>query len=185
MHELTRTDPDVEIVWRAFELRPAPVPTLDPGGDYLRRVWASSVYPMAERLGVLMKLPPLQPRSRRAHEAAHWARDQGQFDAYHAEVFRAFFERGEDIGDTEVLVSLAEKLGLPADSLREALHQRSFEPGVIDDQRDAQAMGLGGVPAFVADRRAAMTGVQPVESLRELVRHARSLDPNRPNEPHA
>lgn len=176
MHELTRTDPDVQIVWRAFELRPDPVPTLDPEGDYLRRVWASSVYPMAERLGVAMKLPPIQPRSRRAHEAAHWARDQGRFDDYHAKVFRAFFERGEDIGDVDVLVSLAETLGLPGEPLREALNQRAFEPGVLRDERDAQDMGISGVPAFVADRRAAVTGVQPVEGLRELVKHVRSLD---------
>ena len=176
MHELTRTDPQVQIIWRAFELRPDPVPMLDPKGDYLRRVWASSVYPMAERLGVAMKLPPMQPRSRRAHEAAHWARDQGRFDDYHAEVFRAFFERGEDIADVDVLVSLAEKLGLSGESLREALHQRTFEPSVRRDERDAQNIGISGVPAFVADRRAAMTGVQPVEGLSELVKHVRSLD---------
>ena len=176
MHELTRTDPDVQIIWRAFELRPDPVPTLAPGGEYLQRVWRSSVYPMAERLGVAMRLPPIQPRSRRAHEAAHWARGQGRFDDYHAEVFRAFFERGQDIGDPDVLVSLAGTLGLPGESLREALHHRRFEPAVLDDERDAQTMGLGGVPAFVADRRAAMTGVQPVEGLRELVSHVRSLD---------
>jgi predicted DsbA family dithiol-disulfide isomerase len=45
-----------------------------------------------------MKLPPVQPRSRLAHEAARWAREQGCFDDYHAAVFRSFFERGEDIG---------------------------------------------------------------------------------------
>ena len=71
MHELVKSAPEVEIIWRAFELRPEPVPTLDPKGDYLERVWGSSVYPLAERLGMTMKLPPLQPRSRLAHEAAH------------------------------------------------------------------------------------------------------------------
>jgi predicted DsbA family dithiol-disulfide isomerase len=94
-----RSEPRVEVIWRAFELRPEPVPTLDPRGEYLQTAWKNSVYPLAERLGVTMKLPPLQPRSRIAHEAAHWARSEGRFDDYHAEVFRAFFERGEDIGD--------------------------------------------------------------------------------------
>ena len=42
----------VEIVWRAFELRPELVPTLDPNGEYLHRVWSSSVYPLAERLNI-------------------------------------------------------------------------------------------------------------------------------------
>ena len=95
MHELVRLDPVIEVVWRAFELRPEPVATLDPRGEYLQRVWKNSVYPMAERLGMTMKLPPVQPRSRLAHEAAHWAREQGRFDDYHAAVFRAFLKEGK------------------------------------------------------------------------------------------
>jgi hypothetical protein len=38
-------------VWRAFELRPEPVPTLDPKGAYLENVWRDSVYPLAKKLG--------------------------------------------------------------------------------------------------------------------------------------
>lgn len=174
MHELTRLESHVDIVWRAFELRPEPVPTLDPGGDYLQRAWARSVYPLAQRLGVTMKLPPLQPRSRRAHEAAHWARTEGRFDAMHDAIFRAFFERGENIGDVAVLVGLAEQLGLPHERLREALDRGAFEPSVLADEQAAKELGLGGVPAFVADRRAALTGVQPVEHLRQLVEHVRT-----------
>ncbi len=95
--ELAKSEPNLEIVWRAFELRPDPVPTLDPNGEYLHRVWNSSVYPMAENLGMTMKLPPVQPRSRLAHGAAQWARSEGRFEEMNAEIFRAFFERGEDI----------------------------------------------------------------------------------------
>src|SRR5688572_1700688 len=105
-------EPTVEVIWRAFELRPDPVPTLDPNGEYLHRVWGSSVYPLAERLNIKMQLPPVQPRSRRAHEAAHWARHQGRFNEYNEALFRAFFERGEDIGNTDVLARLASEVGL-------------------------------------------------------------------------
>ena len=68
MRELVRLGPGVEVVWRAFELRPEPIPTLDPKGEYLRRAWRSSVYPLAEKLGMRMKTPapatplPLGPR---------------------------------------------------------------------------------------------------------------------------
>ncbi len=58
MHELVRFDPAVEVVWRAFELRPEPVATLDPRGEYLQRVWENSVYLMAERLGKTMNFRP-------------------------------------------------------------------------------------------------------------------------------
>ncbi len=55
MLELQARDPDVAIVWRAFELLTDPVPTLDPDGDYLHKVWAASVYPLAEHLGIDIK----------------------------------------------------------------------------------------------------------------------------------
>ena len=30
---------EVEVDWRAYELRPHPIPTLDPDDEYLHRVW--------------------------------------------------------------------------------------------------------------------------------------------------
>jgi predicted DsbA family dithiol-disulfide isomerase len=175
VHELVQSDPDVELIWRAFELRPEPVPTLDPNGDYLKRAWSTSVYPLAERLGMTMKLPPVQPRTRLAHESAHWARSQGRFDDYHAEIFRAFFERGEDIGDVDVLASLTLELGLETDSLRQALKTHEFEKSVLADELDAASLGVSGVPAFIANRKAALSGVQPVENLKKLAEQVRGL----------
>jgi predicted DsbA family dithiol-disulfide isomerase len=174
VHELTRTEPHVEVVWRAFELRPDPVPPLDPGGEYLRSAWTTSVYPLAQKLGITMKLPPVQPRTRLAHEAAHWARTQGRFDDYHEAVFRAFFERGEDIGQVPVLTRLAADLALDSRSLHAALGRRDFEPSVLADEREAEVLGVRGVPAFVADRRALLSGVQSVETLRQLIAHVRA-----------
>lgn len=120
----------------------------------------------------MMKLPPIQPRSRLAHEAAQWARSQGRFDAYHEAIFRAFFERGENIGEIEVLTLLAAGLGMESESLRQALESHEFKPGVIEDEREAEVLGVSGVPAFIADRKAALSGVQTVENLKGLVAHA-------------
>ena len=139
-------------------------------------MWRDAVYPLAERLGMRMRLPPVQPRSRRAHEAAHWARTQGRFDDYNAAVFRAFFERGEDIGETGVLLELAQGLGLDVVALRAALEAREFEPGVLADERAAARLGVSGVPAFIADRHAAATGVQSLEALRRLLSRASRSD---------
>ena len=44
-----------------------------------------------------LRLPPVQPRSRKAFEAACHARDGGRFDAMHLALFRGFFEDGRDI----------------------------------------------------------------------------------------
>jgi predicted DsbA family dithiol-disulfide isomerase len=119
-----------------------------------------------------MRLPPIQPRSRLAHEAAKWAQTQDQFDAYNRAVFRAFFERGEDIGNIDLLVQLANDLELDAVSLRVALKSRKFEPSVIADEHEAAELGVHAVPAFVANRvrrptpRSARTNGQPRERIK-------------------
>ena len=150
------------------------MPTLDPNGDYLRRVWGSSVYPMAKQLGVDIKLPPVQPRSRRAHEAAHWARRRGKFREYNEALFRAFFQRGEDIGNPDVLTRLASDMGLEGDGLREALDNGLYLQNVLADEGEASKLRLSGVPAFVANRKIVLSGVQSLENLQKLVEHTRS-----------
>lgn len=159
----------MEIVWRAFELRPEPVPALDPGGEYLEKVWRRSVYPLAEEIGLPMKLPPLQPRSRRAHEAAAWAKTMGKFNEYNEALFRAFFQFGRDIGDAAVLCDLAQQVGLDPSHLEVSLRDGEFTAGVLQDERTAADLALGGVPAFVVDRRVAVSGVQSVDALLELL----------------
>jgi predicted DsbA family dithiol-disulfide isomerase len=175
LRRLVDIEPDVEITWKAFELRPEPVPTLEPRGDYLIGAWRNSVYPLAERLGMTMRLPPVQPRSRLAHEAAHWARTAGRFNDYHAAIFRAFFERGEDIGQPDRLVDLARELGLDHAALAAALEGRTFEQSVLMDEHDAKAIGIQAVPAFVAARKITVSGVQPLTALQELVSRARRI----------
>jgi predicted DsbA family dithiol-disulfide isomerase len=173
VHELLETDSNVELIWRAFELRPEPVPLPDPKGDYLQNIWTNSVHPLAERLGVAMKMPPVKPRTRLTHEAAHWARAQGRFEDYHDEIFRGYFERGEDIGDMNVLIAIAVRLNLNSQSLRSALVNHEYAASVLADEGDAARLGLSGVPAFVANRKAALTGVQPVEHLKKLIESVR------------
>jgi predicted DsbA family dithiol-disulfide isomerase len=108
-----------------------------------------------------------------ARSGALGAHAGARFDDLHAEIFRAFFERGEDIGNPDVLIALVSKLRLDADSLRRALDTREFEPSVLADEREAAELGVRGVPAFVADRRAALSGVQPVDTLKQLVDYVR------------
>jgi predicted DsbA family dithiol-disulfide isomerase len=122
-----------------------------------------------------MKRPPLQPRSRLAHEAAAWAWSQGHFDALNEAIFLAFFERGEDIGEPEVLAALAANAGLDGEALRQSLKRHDHLDEVLADERRAARYGLTGVPAFVAGG-AVLFGVQRAEALEELVRRA-SLAP--------
>jgi len=135
--------------WRAFELRPEPVSTLPPRGEYLVDIWERAVYPMAHDRGMKLRLPPVQPRSRLALEAAECAREQGRFDAMHHAIFGAFFEEGRDIGQKEVLLELGESSGVEREVLERALTTGQFREKVLQDEELASELGLSGVPAML------------------------------------
>lgn len=166
----------VAVAWRAFELRPDPVPTLDPAGDYLRNTWARSVYPLAAERGMTLRLPPVQPRSRLALEATAFASDAGRADPMVQAVFSAFFEGGQDIGRLDVLVGLGATLGLDAAALRDALDRGTYTRRVLDDEHEAARLGIRGVPAMVVRRAGEpaqagrlVTGAQPFEAVADVV----------------
>lgn len=167
----------MEVDWRAFELRPKPQPTLDPDGEYLHRVWNASVYPMASARGMTLKLPPVQPRSRLALEAAEHARGKDRFDSMHRAIFAAFFEHGRDIGDVAVLKSLAAECGIDADELEEALVQGVHTAKVLEDQALAAKMRISGVPASLVqlgNRGMIVPGAQPFETIRTAIEQVRN-----------
>jgi predicted DsbA family dithiol-disulfide isomerase len=170
----------VAVEWHAFELRPEPIPTLVPDGRYLQTTWRRSVYPMAAERGMLLRLPPLQPRSRMAHEAAAYARDEHRFDAMHRAIFAAFFEDGRDVGSVDVLAGIGERVGLDAVELRRALEQDRYTGWVWDERALADQLGIEGVPAIVAvgpgdnldSGGIGVSGAHPYETIRMLVERA-------------
>ena len=167
---------NVLVRWRAFELRPEPVPTLDPKGAYLQQVWKNTVYPLAAERKMTVKLPPVQPRSRRALEAAEFARAKQKFAPMHDELFKAFFEEGRDIADTSVLLQIASSVGLDPFQLLGSLEAREYQPKLISDQRLAQRLGVTSVPVMVfhfmdepVESGFILTGAQPIGSIRDVL----------------
>ncbi|MBC3954871.1 MULTISPECIES: DsbA family protein [Pseudomonas] len=142
----------LEFNWHAFELRPAPLAMLDPNADYLRATWSRSVLPMADKRQVVMRMPTVQPRSRKVLEAAAFAKTAGRFAAFHKGAFKAFFEDGLDIGETPNLLELGHTAGLDKQALEQALIDSEYEKAVLDDQTLAQKLGLRAVPVALLRR---------------------------------
>lgn len=142
----------IAMQWHAFELRPEPIATLDPDTDYLRSTWMHSVYPLAERRNMVLKMPPVQPRSRNVLEAAAFAKAQGKFESFHKEAFRAFFEFGRDIGKVPELVELGSRTGLDPQALHSALSSHRYAEQILADEGLADQLGLRAVPAFLIRR---------------------------------
>ena len=110
--------------------------------------------------------------SRLAQELGAWADTQPGGEAIHDALFRAYFVDGLDIGDPKVLVTIAAKVGLPADKAREVLEKRSFKDAVDADWAKSRQYGVTGVPTFVAGGYG-VVGAQPYEALEQLAKRAR------------
>ena len=109
--------------------------------------------------------------SRLAQELAKWADSQRGFEAIHGVLYRAYFVDGRNIGDVNVLVDIAQTVGLPAESARQLLADRTFKDAVDADWEQARRSGITGVPSFVAGKYK-VVGAQPYDVLVELLHAA-------------
>ncbi|MGH3827589.1 MAG: DsbA family oxidoreductase [Pseudonocardiaceae bacterium] len=169
-------DDDVLIVWRPFELRPEPTPTLRPENDDLRSTWRQVIYPMAERMGVPIVLPQVspQPYSRLAFEGFAYAEEHDLGRRYTERVFRAFFVQQRDIGRAEVLTEVAAELGLDADDFRAALDSGRHAQTHPRALRRARELEITTVPTLLVEGRR-LEGVPSAAALHRLLNEAVSL----------
>jgi predicted DsbA family dithiol-disulfide isomerase len=111
--------------------------------------------------------------SRLAQELGKWADTQPGGEAIHDALFRAYFVDARDISRPEVLLEIAERVGLPVADAREVLERRTFKAAVDQDWALSRQYGITGVPTFVAGTRG-VVGAQPYEVLERLVKQAAS-----------
>ena len=164
-------DLDVDVQWHPFELRPEPTPTLRPEDDYLPNIWKKSVYPLADKLGVPLKLPTIspQPYSRLAHEGYQFAKHVGKHHEYNQRIFHAFFQEDRDIGDLDQLTQLAKEVGLDEAAFRASLESGEFTNTHDESLEKAHELGIHSVPSVFIDDEP-VRGVYDSESLRSMLR---------------
>lgn len=82
----------------------------------------------------------------------------------------AYFTEGKHVGRIDDLVDLAVEVGLDADRARAALESEEFLPAVRQDQAQARAYGIQGVPFFVVDGQYGISGAQPPAAFENVLR---------------
>jgi predicted DsbA family dithiol-disulfide isomerase len=109
--------------------------------------------------------------SRLAQELGSWADTQDRGEAFHQKIYQAYFVENKNIGDTDVLVSIAESVGLGGNEAHKIIQDRTFKEAVDKDWGKAHEVGVTGVPTFVANG-SGVVGAQPYEALEQLVQNA-------------
>lgn len=171
----SRSDLEAEIVWHAFQLNPTmPAEGMDRQA-YLRAKFggadnARAVYGRVVAEGARESLPfdfdaiPRTPNTLDSHRLVRWSasRPLGQMPMVEA-LFDAYFAKGQDIGDTEVLVRIAAAAGYEASGARELLAGNAGREEVTGEDIRARSAGITGVPCFILDGKVAVPGAAEPE----------------------
>ena len=169
-----RPDHRFEIEWHPFQLNPdMPAEGMD-RREYLEtkfggRIQAVKVYGQIEETAVAAGLKidfagiERTPNTLDAHRLIHWAGLEGRQTAAVTRLFKAYFEDAQDIGKQEVLLRIAEGIGMDRAMTERLLASDADLKDVSARDAHARDRGVTGVPTFVIENQHVVPGAQKPE----------------------
>jgi predicted DsbA family dithiol-disulfide isomerase len=165
--DLLKAEYKVDVEWRPYYLRPDTPPEGLDLPDYILRARANGseerLQNIANRHGMEFKSTERIYNTRIAHEATEYAREHGKGLDFHRVVFRKVYAEGQDPSKWEILCSAAEEVGLVAEDMQAVVDGGRYTTEVAAQVRNAQEIGVTGVPTYVINDRYAVVGAQPYE----------------------
>lgn len=123
----------------------------------------------AAALGLQLQRPDRLPPTVRAHLAEDYAAEHGRDRTWREAAYRAFWERGADLADVDVLCDIAAEVGLVPARLAVALIDRTAAVTFRREVHAARSAGVGGVPTIEANGTL-LPGLTPLVDLRMLAK---------------
>ncbi len=173
MVDLLKAEYKVDVEWRPYYLRPDTPPEGMDLPDYIIKARASGaderLQNMAKLLGMEFKSPDRIYNTRIAHEATEYAREHGKAIEFHHVVFRKVYGEGLDISKWDILRAAAQEVGLDVADMQAVVDGGKYTAEVAAQVRQAQEIGVTGVPTYVINDRYAIVGAQPIEAFKRAL----------------
>lgn len=154
-----------QVTWLPFDLHPEYPPDGLPRKELIERYGPGMTERMREFFAArgldYNPHPDVVPNTMSALRLTELARDLGKHTAVHDRLMDAYWAEAQNIGDADVLRTLAGDAGLPADEVDDVLGSERYRDRVVDSTRQAVSVGANAVPAFVLDQRLLVLGAQP------------------------
>ena len=154
-----------QVNWLPFDLHPEYPPEGLPRRELIERYGSGMTERMREFFAArgldYNPHPDVVPNTMSALRLTELARDLGKHAELHDRLMDAYWAEAQNIGDADVLRTLAGEAGLPADEVEEVLGSDRYRDRVVDSTRQAVSVGANAVPAFVLDQRLLVLGAQP------------------------
>ena len=163
----------IEDTWVSFELHPETPPEGMLLSERFKGYDLSSFYDQlrarGKEVGVVFGNLTVLSNSRLALMASEYARDLGQYDSFHENIFHAYFTEGLDIGNLNVIADVAGKSGLDEKETLSVVRDGRYASRLNETRKEATLIGLTGIPLFIINNKHQITGTQPIETFRNLL----------------
>ena len=114
----------------------------------------------------------MRPNTLNAHRLMRWAQGQDLGFECAEKLFIAYMEKGEDIGDPDILVRIAGEIGMDSDLTRDLLTREDDKIDVLNEVMFFKGLGVSGVPTFIYNGQYAVQGAQPPEQHKSILKDA-------------
>jgi predicted DsbA family dithiol-disulfide isomerase len=172
---------DLEIVWHSFQLFPNYQQQSDK--DFYQilaeikgqsRDWSvdfhSQLAGYAKEVGLEFNFENIPfPNTFKAHRFTHLAKNEGLQLQAEERLFYAYFTECRDIENNDVLLEIAEEIGINKEKVEDLLKSDLYEKEVREDFARAQTLGIRGVPYFLIADELAVAGAQSPEKFLEVL----------------
>ena len=130
-----------------------------------RKDYRKNLLAVAEEAGVVMDFSNRTHyyNTYQAHKLVHLSESHGKQQAMNELFIDAYFKRGLDISNTQILLDLAEQLGLNRSFTEKALASEEVSKQLSIKQKRVQQLGLSSVPAFIFNDNTLIKGSNSVE----------------------
>jgi predicted DsbA family dithiol-disulfide isomerase len=170
--EQARREFDADLVWLPFDLHPEYPPEGIPLAELHRRygLGVGERDPLHDRFaaaGLEYNRPEIVPNTRLALRMTELARKRGLHEAFHRRLMDAYWSEAINIGDPDGLRRLAAEVGLDAQDVERVIADPAAYLDLVQEStRQAYAIGINAIPAFLLDRRLIVLGAQPLDLFR-------------------
>ncbi|UED79990.1 DsbA family oxidoreductase [Lysinibacillus sp. CD3-6] len=172
----------VELVYKSYQLDPTtPEDTNESIYESLAKKYSMSldkakemtqgVTARAKEVGLNYNFDKMMAENTlKAHRLVKWAEQQGDATALVEAILHSYFIDAKRISQDDVLVSIAEQVGLNRDDVLKVLASDDFKADVEVDIQEGLQLGVKGVPFFVLNRKYGISGAQPQEVFENTLR---------------
>ena len=175
-----RNDKNINVNWCSLLLNPDLPPLEVKLGSYLSNKYGKEnnnyrTYDNLNEVGSSvninfnLEIIPYTPNSVDTHRLVHFAGNEGKAEIALDSLFQGYFLEGRNIGDTDVLIDIAKKIGVDVHAFRDHLKSKDGIDKIFSSNSSAQSLGIKGMPSFIFNKRLVISGAQEPNILAKMI----------------